>query len=126
MNSTNNCKYVVYCHQNKINGKKYFGFTGQLPRKRWQYGHHYKDQPAFWEDIRKYGWKGFDHFILYKCKTKRDARNLERELIFKYRSYDPFFGYNKTCKLAEVPIESNNDDIILFNNWLTLFFKIVK
>lgn len=36
--------YVLYCHTNKLNGKKYIGITSQVPRKRWNNGNGYKNK----------------------------------------------------------------------------------
>lgn len=58
--------YYVYCHENKINHKRYVGITCTKPEKRWgTNGQRYKECPHFWHAIQKYGWDNFDHMILY-------------------------------------------------------------
>lgn len=124
-------EYLIYCHQNKISKKKYFGYTGQKPRKRWQYGWQYTDKnghPDFWEDIKKYGWDNYDHFILAKCETKKQAEKIEREYIFKYCSDHPLFGYNKACKTETIPIERDidNTDIKILACHIELLMEIIN
>lgn len=52
--------YIVYIHTNKINQKKYVGITSKTPERRWGInGCNYKDCPAFWNAIQKYGWEEF-------------------------------------------------------------------
>lgn len=90
-------KWCVYCHTNKINGKKYFGITGQRPETRWKAGSPYKRNTHFWRAIQKYGWyDGFLHEVISSNLTKDEACNLEVELIAKYNTTDQRYGYNQT------------------------------
>lgn len=89
--------YVVYCHTNKINGKKYIGITRQKPpEKRWQNGDGYKRQDHFYAAINKYGWYNFYHEILYTGLTKYQAEQMEMKLIAVFNTTNPRFGYNKS------------------------------
>lgn len=86
--------YSVYCHTNKINGKKYIGITQRKPEKRWgSNGCNYKGQ-VFYNAIQKYGWDNFEHEILYENLSKTDAENVEIELISKFKTRNEKFGYN--------------------------------
>lgn len=86
--------WLVYAHENRANGKRYIGITGQKPEKRWKNGLGYMGSPHFWAAIQKYGWDGFRHEILYTDLTQAEAERLEVELIAKYRTQDPAQGYN--------------------------------
>jgi len=85
--------YIVYCHINKINGKRYFGATSQKTEKRWQNGNGYY-RTRFGEAIREFGWDSFEHIIVKDNLTKDEAYALEIELIAKYHTTDENFGYN--------------------------------
>lgn len=93
--------FYVYCHTNLINNKKYFGITGQkLPKNRWGYhGRNYNEQhqPYFARAISKYGWDNFSHEILAEGLEEAEAKKLEINLIAKYKTTDPNFGYNISC-----------------------------
>lgn len=96
-----NRNFVVYCHTNRINNKKYVGITCQEPDIRWGYkGNNYKQsQPYFAEAIKKYSWDGFTHEILFEGLTAQEANDKEIELIAFYHTYvgDPeCWGYNLT------------------------------
>ena len=88
--------FVVYCHTNKVNGKRYIGITCQIPEVRWGYnGNNYKQsQPYFAAAIKKYGWDNFIHEILYSGLTANEAQNKEIELIALYHTY---VGDSKCC-----------------------------
>lgn len=90
-------KYCVYCHTNKINGKKYIGITSQKPTKRWGVdGKKYHDCPKFYNAIQKYGWDNFYHDILFTNLSKNEACEKEVELIELYNTNDKNCGYNIT------------------------------
>lgn len=96
--NTHKRKWCLYCHTNKINGKKYFGITCQQPERRWQNGNGYKTK-YFYNAIQKYGWNNFDHEIIRAELTLDEANTLESQYIRKYHTciYDePCFGYNAT------------------------------
>lgn len=94
-------KYSIYIHVNKVNNKVYVGKSGRKVKYRWGVdGSGYlrgSDQKYFANAIRKYGWDGFYHFIIWdNCLTSDEANYWERELIRLYRSNDPTRGYNMT------------------------------
>ena len=88
-------KYLVYIHKNKINDKVYVGQTCCSAQERWRGGSGYKQQ-FFYEAIEEFGWDNFEHIIVAENLTMAEAQELEKELIAKYNSNDPEFGYNKT------------------------------
>ena len=92
-----NKNYIVYCHTNKINDKKYIGITKQNPSNRWgSKGQGYIQSPKFWRAIQKYGWDNFEHEILFKNLSQEEASKKEAELIEQYKTLNNNFGYNMT------------------------------
>lgn len=89
-------KYVVYCHTNDINNKKYIGITCQKLSERFRNGKGYKSSPHFNHAIKKYGWNSFSHEILASNLSEEDAKKMEIELIRKHDTRNPKFGYNIT------------------------------
>lgn len=88
--------YTVYMHVNKVNGKAYVGCTRNNVKVRWGNGNGYMNRGSFWDAIVKYGWDNFEHKIIANCLTKEEAFNLETNLILKYNTANPEFGYNGT------------------------------
>lgn len=88
--------WVVYCHTNKFNNKKYVGITGRPVNIRWKNGKGYKSSPHFYAAIQKYGWDNFEHEILFDNLSREEAIQKEKELIFKWKLKDSNFGYNLT------------------------------
>lgn len=94
-----NGTYCVYVHTNKINGKMYVGKTinGDHPTLRWRGGGFgYKNCPAFWNAIQKYGWDNFDHEVIASHLTKEEADKFEQLLIEKLNTMNNRYGYNLT------------------------------
>lgn len=90
-----NKKFVIYKHTNLINNKIYIGQTCQKPEYRWgKKGQGYKNSPHFYSAIQKYGWQNFKHEILFTDLTQEQANQKEIELIQKYKSQNPLYGYN--------------------------------
>lgn len=66
--------YCIYCHTNKINGKKYIGQTGGDLQKRFgENGYSYRKQ-MFGRAIKKYGWDNFEHTVLEQGLTLEEAK----------------------------------------------------
>ena len=89
--------YCVYCHRNKINGKRYIGQTIQQdnPNKRFgSNGAGYRECPLFYNAIQKYGWDAFDHYIIQDNLTKKEADELEELNILLFNTLNPDYGYN--------------------------------
>lgn len=85
--------YTVYKHISPI-GKIYIGITKMNPIRRWAKGLGYKSCTYFFNAIVKYGWNNIKHEILYTDLTKEEAETKEKELIKKYNSNNPNYGYN--------------------------------
>lgn len=86
--------YVVYKHICP-NDKIYIGITGNGTKKRWSNGlSAYSNNQHFCNAIKKYGWDNVKHEILFEGLTKDEACQKEIELIAKYQSNNPNFGYN--------------------------------
>lgn len=88
--------YSVYCHQNKINGKKYFGITCKVPKYRWGHNGHEYAPHYFGRAVDKYGWDNFEHIILYSGLDKDTAIMFEKYLIAEFSTKDRTYGYNLT------------------------------
>lgn len=86
--------YVVYCHENMLNNKRYVGITKQKLSQRFSHGKHYYESAKFSNAIKKYGWDSFNHFVLADNLTHEEACNLEKEYIHKWSLQDDRFGYN--------------------------------
>lgn len=100
--------YVVYCHTNIMNNKKYIGITCQETSQRFRNGKGYKSSPHFYNAIKAYGWDGFTHEILAENLSEDEAKSKEIELIAKHKTTNPEFGYNITpggdgCSGADNP-----------------------
>ena len=103
-------RYKVYAHINKLNGKFYIGMTGQsLEMRSGKNGINYcYNQYAFSKAIQKYGWNNFEHIILINNLTKQEAEIIEGELIAKYRTQNPKYGYNSSSGIGR---QTNEKDI---------------
>lgn len=87
--------YSVYIHTTP-NGKKYIGITTQKPEDRWINGLGYKKNTHFYRAIKKYGWNNINHEILFINLLESEATEIEKELIKKYKTMNPNYGYNST------------------------------
>lgn len=89
--------WKVYVHINKANDKKYVGITSKPNvNHRWRDGRGYKENPHFYSAIKKYGWDGFDHIVLFSDFNDAEAKDMERFLIKLWKTQDMSFGYNMT------------------------------
>lgn len=85
--------FIVYRHI-APNGKSYIGITKQNAERRFQNGNGYKSQPVFWRAINKYKWENFEHEVLEKNLTEKEACEKEDYYIKKvFNSLAPK-GYN--------------------------------
>lgn len=97
MNDANDkdSSYVVYCHTNLIDRKKYIGVTSNSPRMRYgKDGSRYKQSVYFYNAIQKYGWKNFSHKILKSSLSKDEASEWEKYYIKLYDTQNREHGYN--------------------------------
>lgn len=92
---TDEKKWKVYCHTNKVNGKKYVGITSKsLSHRFGANGAKYIQSRYFWNAIDKYGWDGFSHELLADGLSKEDACDMEKKLIAEYDLCNRSKGYN--------------------------------
>ena len=88
---------IIYCIQNKINGKKYIGQTRYSLEARIR--SHFRSankgvDRKLYRAIRKYGKENFEYFILCECKDANEMNIKEAYYIGLYDTY--VHGYNMT------------------------------
>ena len=67
--------------------------TSQNPKRRWNNGWGYKNQPKIWSDIQNSDWNtDWEHNILGQFKDKQEALNVEEMFIWLFNSTND--GYN--------------------------------
>lgn len=90
-----NVTYTVYMHIDP-NDKKYVGITKRNLEDRWNDGFGYatNKDTRFFDAIREIGWDNFNHKVVASGLTRLEAEILEAELIEKYKTTDPEYGYN--------------------------------
>jgi group I intron endonuclease len=112
---------IVYIATNKINGKKYIGYTTKTLEKR-RKEHLYKskyisDKHYFYlfkSAIRKYGIDSFEWEILENCSSIEDCCDKEIYYINEYNTISPN-GYNLT-KGGNGGIQSEETKIKISNS----------
>lgn len=90
-----NVTYTVYMHTDP-NNKRYIGITKRNLEDRWNNGLGYatNKDTRFFDAIREIGWDNFNHEVISSGLTKLEAELLETELIEKYKTTNPKYGYN--------------------------------
>lgn len=86
--------YKVYMHTNLATLKKYCGITKIKVETRWNNGLGYKNNKKFYSDIKKYGWNGFSHEVLYDNLDYLQARAIESKIIKELNLIKD--GYNQS------------------------------
>lgn len=81
----------MYIGQTKNELDKRFGIDGK----------NYTNCKYFWDAIQKYGWSNFEHILIVNGLTKDVAAVIEAELIVKYRTINPDYGYNGSAGNGE-------------------------
>lgn len=92
MSDLNNWK--LYVHVNKTNGKMYFGITCNPLTKRFRRGYGYRGCPMFASALKKYGWDGFNHILIYDNLSREEAEAHEKRFISICNTTDKRYGYN--------------------------------
>lgn len=96
---------TIYVFINKTNNKLYIGKTIQSYLTRWKaHKNSYKESDKctrFYAALRKYGWYGFERFVIYQTKIFTDPEECnilisdkEIEFIKKFNTTNPKLGYN--------------------------------
>ena len=93
-----NVRFTIYCHTNKVNGKRYVGQTIDTMEERWKEhvsaAKQHRGAPLFGAAIRKYGSDAFDHEVLeVLITTQQEADVAETEWVKRKESRAPG-GYN--------------------------------
>lgn len=107
---------IVYKHT-APNGKVYIGCTSTSLERRKKSGY----GGSFGKAIQKFGWKNIKSEILFEDLTKEEAYAKEVEMIEKYQSTNPEFGYNISIGGAGSPgcirSEETKKKISIHNAW---------
>lgn len=87
--------YTVY-KRTTPDHKVYIGCTSiSVENRAGVGGSRYRNNPAFWAAIKKFGWDAITTEVLAVTADIEQARCLEAYYIAKYKATDPAFGYNR-------------------------------
>lgn len=118
-----NGTYTVYMHIFP-NKKTYIGITKTDVRERWGTdGVGYSGQSLMNRAINKYGWENVEHIIIAERLTKKEACQLEIDMIKYWNTTDANDGYNVTSggeygyTFNEQSIEANRIRNTGENSW---------
>lgn len=79
--------YYIYQLQNRLNGKRYIGYTTQLPKDRWidhkYYALNHKRKSRFYSAIQKYGPESFKLTILCEGEDHYAGLNIAEPLMIE-------------------------------------------
>lgn len=87
-------QFTIYRHITP-DGKSYIGCTSRTIKERWQFGYYHNKR--FNLMVRQYGWSGMQHETLAVVTDEEVAYHIEQEMIAKYQTNNPEFGYNVSC-----------------------------
>lgn len=89
---------IVYKITNKINNKIYFGITKCGIKKRWIQHRCNSTRKNYhlYRAIVKHGFENFKIDIIKNCDSDLEMYQLEKDLIKKYKSNNPLYGYNNS------------------------------
>jgi hypothetical protein len=95
--------FTVYMHITPSK-KRYIGLTNQqdVDKRFGSNGIGYKYQ-IFYRAVQKYGWDNIEHIIVAENLSKDEAKALEIELIAKYDTTNPKYGYNMSIG-GDIPV----------------------
>ena len=78
--------FYIYIHKSP-SSKYYVGITSKnRVQDRWDNGNGYKNCPAFYNAILKYGWKNIEHYIVASKLSENKAKKLEIHLISFFKA----------------------------------------
>lgn len=97
--------WKVYLHISPSN-KIYVGITYKELTERWQNGAGYRECPAFWRAINKYGWNNIQHYLLLSELSKKSADRIETYLIQKYKKENRSYNIAKGGEGGTMPEET--------------------
>lgn len=94
--------FIVYCHTNLLNGKRYVGWTGKTLEERW--AEHFRasrrSRLHFHLAIKKYdGLDIWEHEVICSASSEEEAKQLERFWISELKTTNfrqDHNGYNMT------------------------------
>ena len=86
--------YTVYSLRTP-DGRVYVGATSSDVIQRWRGGNGYRFNHDLWRAIQTYGWESIIKTIHSVDLTQVEASLLEQELISRYDSTNPLYGYNR-------------------------------
>ena len=88
--------YYIYQFRNRVNGKRYIGYTTNPVNREGQHRRGYGASMVHWA-IQKYGNENLEFKVLRKVHDAAEAERIESELIAKYKTVSPH-GYNGNGK----------------------------